>query len=64
MNSAPNRESAITFVQMLLTPEGPGQASLRKVGPDPIEPIVSQDDWAQVPSELQTIIKSGDPLAI
>ena len=26
-------------------------------------PIVSQDDWAQVPGELQSVVKAGDPLA-
>lgn len=64
LNSAPNRENAIKFVQLLLAPEGAGQSSLRKVGPEPITPIVSQDDWAQLPAELERVIKVGDPLAI
>jgi hypothetical protein len=35
-----------------------------KVGPEPIAPIVTQDDWANLPPELQGIVKPGDPLTI
>jgi molybdate/tungstate transport system substrate-binding protein len=64
MNAAPNREGAVKFTQLLLSPDGVGQSSLRKLGPEPIAPIVTPDDWAHLPAELQSIIKSGDPLAI
>jgi molybdate/tungstate transport system substrate-binding protein len=64
LNSAPDRENAIKFVQLLLAPEGAGQSSLRKVGPEPIAPIVSRDDFTQLPAELQRLIKVGDPRAI
>jgi len=64
LNNAPNRENAIKFVQLLLTPDGVGQTSLQKVGPAPISPaVVSPDDWAQLPAELQRLTTSGDPLA-
>ena len=64
MNDAPNREGALKFVQLLLAPDGPGQAALKQVGPQPIAPIVSQEDFAQLPPELQTLIKPCDPLTI
>lgn len=64
MNAAPNRENAIKFLQLLLLPDGVGQASLSTVGPAPVSPpIVSRDDWAQLPTELQTLVASGDPRA-
>jgi len=54
---------SIKFLQLLFAPDGVGQASLNKLGLAPISPpIVSQDDWAQVPGDLQSVVKTGDPL--
>ena len=65
LNNAPNRENAIKFVQLLFKPGDVGQSSLQKFGPTPISPpVVSADDYAQVPAELQPLTVSGDPLAI
>lgn len=64
LNSAPNRDNAIRFLQLLFAPGAMGQASLHKVGPAPISPpIVSADDWTHLPAELQALVKRGDPLA-
>jgi molybdate/tungstate transport system substrate-binding protein len=63
LENAPDRENAIKFVQLLLAPDGVGQTSLQKVGPAPISPaVVSPDDWAQLPAELQPLTTRGDPL--
>ena len=65
MNAAPNRENAIRFLQMLLSPGGIAQTTLQKVGPTPVAPaLVSPDDYANLPAELQTLTTSGDPLGI
>lgn len=63
MKSAPNRENAIKFLQLLLAPGDIGQATLQKVGPAPISPpLVSADDYAQLPAELRSLTTPGDPL--
>jgi molybdate/tungstate transport system substrate-binding protein len=65
MNDAPNRENAIRFLQLLLTPGDVGQTSLHKVGPSPVSPaVVSPDDYANLPTELQPLTTSGDPLSV
>jgi molybdate/tungstate transport system substrate-binding protein len=65
MNAAPNRESAIKFLQLLLKPGDIGQTTLQNVGPTPLSPaVVSADDYAQLPAELQLLTTAGDPLAI
>src|SRR5579859_2617600 len=65
LNSAPNRENAIKFLQLLFKPGDIGQNTLQKIGPSPISPpVVSADDYGQLPVELQTLTTSGDPLAI
>jgi molybdate/tungstate transport system substrate-binding protein len=65
MHDAPNRENAIKFVQLLLAPGEIGQASLQKVGPAPLSPaVVSPDDYANVPAELQPLTTNADPLGI
>ncbi|MBV9170182.1 MAG: extracellular solute-binding protein [Chloroflexi bacterium] len=65
MNSAPNRENAIAFLQLLLTPGGVGQSTLDKVGPSPVTPaVVSADDHSNLPAELQPLTTSGDPLSV
>jgi molybdate/tungstate transport system substrate-binding protein len=63
MQSAPNRENAIKFVQLLLAPGDIGQATLQKVGPAPISPaVVTAEDFQQLPPELRNLVTSGDPL--
>jgi molybdate/tungstate transport system substrate-binding protein len=63
MKSAPNRENAIKFVQLLLAPGDIGQTTLQKVGPAPISPaVISADDFQQLPPELRNLVTSGDPL--
>jgi ABC-type glycerol-3-phosphate transport system substrate-binding protein len=65
MNSAPNRENAIKFLQLLFKPGDVGQSTLQKVGPTPISPpVVSADDYGQLPAELQALTRNGDPLAV
>jgi len=65
MQSAPNRENAIKFVQLLLTPGGIGQTTLLQVGPAPVSPaVVSADDMEQVPAELRSLVTPGDPLGV
>jgi molybdate/tungstate transport system substrate-binding protein len=65
LETAPNRENAIRFLQLLLAPGEIGQATLQKVGPSPVSPaVVSPDDWQHVPGELRNLLTSGDPLAI
>jgi len=62
LNSAPNRENAIKFLQLLFTPGDIGQSMLQKFGPSPISPpVATADDYAQLPPELQTLTTSGDP---
>jgi ABC-type glycerol-3-phosphate transport system substrate-binding protein len=65
LNSAPNRENAIKFLQLLFKPGDIGQNMLQKVGPSPINPpVVSAGDYGQVPAELQALTTSGDPLTL
>ena len=64
LSDASHRDNAIRLLQLLLAPDGIGQASRNQVGPAPISPpIVSPDDWSRLPAELQSLITSGDPLA-
>jgi hypothetical protein len=63
MQTAPNRENAIKFVQLLLAPGEIGQTTLQKIGPAPISPaVVSPDDFQQLPPELRNLVVSNDPL--
>ena len=65
LNSAPNRENAIKFLELLLAPGDVGQAMLEKVGPAPVSPaLVSADDMEQVPAELRRLLTTGDPLGV
>jgi molybdate/tungstate transport system substrate-binding protein len=65
MNDAPNRENAIKFLQLLLTPGEIGHTTLQKVGPAPLSrAVVSPDDYPSVPAELQPLTTSGDPLGV
>src|SRR5579859_1357768 len=62
MKSAPNRENAIKFLQLLLAPGDIGETTLQKVGPAPISPaVVTADDFEQLPSELRSLVTAGDP---
>jgi molybdate/tungstate transport system substrate-binding protein len=65
LNSAPNHEAAVKFLQLLFKPGDIGQTTLQKVGPTPVSPpVLTPDDYAQLPAELQTLTTSGDPLSI
>jgi molybdate/tungstate transport system substrate-binding protein len=65
LKAAPNHDAAVRFVQILLAPGGIGQSSLQKVGPAPVSPaVVSPEDLAQVPAELQPLVTSADPLKV
>lgn len=58
MNDAPNKENAIKFLQLLLSPAG--KASLDKNGPSPISPaLVSQADFRKMPDSLKSLVKVG-----
>ncbi|MGI9148699.1 MAG: substrate-binding domain-containing protein [Chloroflexota bacterium] len=63
MKSALNRENAIKFLQLFLTPGDVGQTTLQKVGPTPITPAaVSSDDYEQLPPELRNLVTTDDPV--
>jgi len=65
LQSAPNRENAIRFLQLLLAPGEIGQTTLHQVGPSPVSPaVVSPSDMDHVPAELQNLVTTGDPLGI
>jgi len=56
MNDAPNKENAIKFLQMLLSPAG--TASLNENGPAPISPaLVSPADFHKLPESLRPLVK-------
>src|SRR5215510_2177562 len=49
MKSAPNRENAIKFLQLLLAPGQVGQTTLEKVGPSLVSPaVVSAGRYAAI----------------
>jgi molybdate/tungstate transport system substrate-binding protein len=57
MNDAPNKENAIKFLQMLLSPAG--TASLNENGPTPISPaLVSAADFHKLPESLRPLVKA------
>ncbi len=57
MNDAPNKENAIKFLQMLLSPAG--TASLNENGPAPISPaLVSAADFHKLPESLRPLVKA------
>lgn len=57
MKDAPNRENAIKFLQLLLSPLG--TASLKDNGPSPISPaLVSPADFPKLPESLQSLVKT------
>jgi molybdate/tungstate transport system substrate-binding protein len=59
LKAAPNRENALKFVQMVLSPTG--TELLKANGPDPISPaLVSASDYRKVPQTLQPfVMKAG-----
>jgi molybdate/tungstate transport system substrate-binding protein len=57
MNDAPNKENAIKFLQMLLSPAG--TASLNENGPTPVSPaLVSTADFHKLPEALRPLVKT------
>jgi molybdate/tungstate transport system substrate-binding protein len=57
MNDAPNKENAIKFLQMLLSPAG--TASLNENGPAPISPpLVSAADLHKLPESLRPLVRA------
>lgn len=58
MNDAPNKENAIRFLEMLLSPVG--TASLKQNGPDPISPaLVTPADFRKLPASLRPLVKAN-----
>jgi ABC-type molybdate transport system substrate-binding protein len=58
MNSAPNKENAIKFLQLLLS--SAGTASLNEYGPSPITPaLVTQADLHKLPDSLRSLVKAS-----
>jgi molybdate/tungstate transport system substrate-binding protein len=55
LNDAPNKENAVKFLQMLLTPAG--TAALNENGPVPISPaLVSPADFSKLPESLRPLV--------
>ena len=57
LNDAPNKDNAIKFLQLLLSPAG--TASLNENGPAPTSPaLVSAADFHKLPESLQPLVKT------
>jgi molybdate/tungstate transport system substrate-binding protein len=57
MKDAPNRENAVKFLQLLLSPTG--TAMLKENGPTPISPaLVSAEDIRRLPESLRPLVKT------
>jgi molybdate/tungstate transport system substrate-binding protein len=57
LNDAPNKENAIKFLQLLLSPAG--TASLNENGPAPISPaLVTPADFHKLPESLRPLVKT------
>lgn len=57
LKDAPDKDAAIRFLQLLLSPAG--TKSLRENGPDPLTPaMVSKDDFANLPQSLRALVKT------
>jgi molybdate/tungstate transport system substrate-binding protein len=55
LNDAPNRENAVRFLKLLLSPEG--TAALKENGPDPITPaVVSARELKKLPEPLRRLV--------
>jgi molybdate/tungstate transport system substrate-binding protein len=58
MKDAPNRESAVRFLELLLSSEG--TAALKENGPDPLTPAtVSAGDMKKLPEPLRKLVAMG-----
>jgi hypothetical protein len=58
MNDAPNKENAVKFLQLLLSPAG--TASLNENGPAPITPaLVTSADFHKLPEALRPLVKTA-----
>jgi molybdate/tungstate transport system substrate-binding protein len=56
LNDAPNKENAIRFLQLLLSPAG--TAALKENGPAPLSPaLVSPADFHKLPESLRPLVK-------
>jgi molybdate/tungstate transport system substrate-binding protein len=56
MNNAPNKENAVRFLQLLLSPAG--TRSLDEHGPSPISPaMVSEADYRKLPESLWPLVR-------
>ena len=57
LKDAPNRQNAIKFIQLLLSPAG--TASLNENGPDPLSPaLVSPEDFKNLPEVIRPLVKA------
>jgi molybdate/tungstate transport system substrate-binding protein len=57
MNSAPNREHALAYLQLLLGNQG--AALLNTHGPEPLSPaIVSKQDYPRLPASLKPLVQA------
>jgi molybdate/tungstate transport system substrate-binding protein len=57
LKDAPNRENAVKFLQLLLSPTG--TAALKETGPAPISPAyVSSEDFHKLPESLRLFVKT------
>jgi ABC-type Fe3+ transport system substrate-binding protein len=55
--NAPNKENAIKFIELLLSPAG--AAALNENGPDPLSPaLVSPQDFKNLPEALRPLVKA------
>ena len=58
MKDAPNKNSAIKFLELLLGPSG--AKALNENGPAPIFPaLVSAESFARLPQSLQPLVKKS-----
>jgi ABC-type glycerol-3-phosphate transport system substrate-binding protein len=56
MTGAPNKENAIKFLELLLSPTG--TKFLNENGPDPLTPaMVSAADFRKLPDSLKPLVK-------
>lgn len=57
LHDAPNKENAIRFLQLLLSPEG--ISVLKRNGPDPVFPaMVSSEDFRKLPESLRSLVRA------
>src|SRR5215813_12371675 len=58
LKDAPNKDNAIKFLQLLLSPTG--TAALTEHGPAPVSPaLVSEESFARLPQSLQPLVKKS-----